>query len=203
VDLTYAESSLRILDFDIECQPGAWIGSDYTTKRLLSIAAAWIVDGQPVDLECKTVRPRKGARASILRWFLTLYDEADMVTGHFIRGYDLPVLQGAYMRHHLPLLGQKLTLDTKNDLAKVSGISKSQENLGALYELKHPKEPMTTIDWEDAADLTPEGLHQLETRNRRDVEQHVELLGAMLEAGPLGAPTMWLPHGNGTSKYTP
>lgn len=203
MELTTTGRKLRILDFDIECQPGAWFGGDFTTKRLLAIATAWIEDGQPVNLECRTRMPRKGSTAQMLKWFTKQYDEADIVTGHFIRGYDLPVLQGAMMRYGLPLLSQKRTHDTKLDMVKATGVSKSQENLGALFELEHPKVPMTTVYWEEAQDLTPEGRAMLAERCAGDVAQHIEMRGKMIANETLGDTAMWYPKGGKTSKYTP
>jgi hypothetical protein len=43
------------------------------------------------------------------------------------------------MDNQLPLLSEKLFADTKSDIAKSIGGSKSQENLSQLYELDHPR----------------------------------------------------------------
>lgn len=195
------QSDLRVLDFDIEAQPGAWFGGDWVTKRILAIACTWVVDGQATEVECRTRKGRKGSTAAMLKWFKQRYDEADLVTGHFIRGYDLPALQGAMIRYGLPLLEQKLTHDTKGDLVKASGISKSQENLGALFELEHPKIPMNTVLWEEAADLTVEGLARVRERCEGDVVQHVEMREAMMKNGTLGHPKVWRPNSSGLTKY--
>ena len=204
MELNYAERELRVLDFDIEAQPGAWFGGDFVTKRVLAIAACWVVDGKATEVECRTRYGGKGTTIKMLKWFKELYDEADIVTGHFIRGYDLPGLQGAMIRYQLPLLGQKMTQDTKLDMVKASGISKSQENLGALYELEHPKVPMTTVDWEHAGDLSKAGLELVRGRAIGDVIQHVELREKMIECGSLGDPRIWRPSATSIgSKYTP
>jgi hypothetical protein len=204
MELNYAERELRVLDFDIEAQPGAWFGGDFVTKRVLAIACAWVVDGEATEVECRTRYGGKGTTLKMLKWFLTKYNEADVVTGHFIRGYDLPGLQGALIRYQLPLLGQKMTQDTKLDMVKATGISKSQENLGALYELEHPKVIMNVPLWEEAGDLTREGLERVKERCAGDVLQHVELREKMLACGSLGDGKVWTPKGNGsTSKYAP
>lgn len=204
MELVTSGRPLRILDFDIEAQPGAWYGGDFVTKRVLAIACSWIIEYEKTEVECRTRYGGKGTTVKMLKWFSRLYDEADIVTGHFIRGYDLPALQGALMRYQLPLLEQKMTQDTKLDMVKASGISKSQENLGALYELEHPKVQMNVPLWEDAADLTKAGLARVRERAIGDVEQHVELRAKMLDCGTLGGPKMWLPKGSGhASRYAP
>src|SRR4029077_888621 len=81
---------------------------------------------------------------AMLAAFREAYDAADIVTGHYIRGFDLPILNARMMRHGLPLLGSTMAQDTKGDLARGQGLSKSQENLGAMFELRHPKVPMNT-----------------------------------------------------------
>lgn len=202
-NLVLEGENLRVLDFDIEAQPGAWFGGDFVTKRVLAIAATWVVDGQPTEINCWTRSRGKGTTMKMLKWFSGLYNEADLVTGHFIRGYDLIALQGGLMRYRLPLLEQKLTQDTKLDMVKASGISKSQENLGALYRLEHPKIQMSVPDWEEAGDLTPEGLAKVKARAIGDVEQHIELRNEMLKDGTLGRARMWYPNATGRStRYT-
>jgi len=149
--IEYEETTrqLRILDFDCEARPLSWIASDYVTKEPTVIAAKFIGDKGRVQARAIGTAEAPEMRY-MLEWFVDLYNQADMVTGHFIRGYDLPLLNGALEEAGLPSLEEKLTSDTKGDLLKRHGMSNSQESLGAELGLKHPKVQMTQNDWREA-----------------------------------------------------
>lgn len=181
---------LRILDFDIENRPLSYLGGDFTTAEITAIAAGWI----DRDLiECRVLDKRPGSGRRMLRWFLELYDQADMVTGHYIRKHDLPIINGALMEHRLPLLGPKLTSDTKLDLVKRKDISGSQEALAGMYGTAEPKEHMGQHHWREANRLTPEGITETLRRAIGDIRQHKQLRAALIEAGALGPPKVWYP----------
>lgn len=199
----FAGRGLDILDFDIEARPLSWYGGDFVTREVTAIAAGWVgPNGKPkgrIGVALLTLDPDSGPE--MLNWFLDLYNEADMVTGHFIRGYDLPNLNGALSEHNLPLLDDKLSQDTKLDLVKRSGMSNSQENLGAMLGLKHPKISMDQAKWRAANRLTPEGLALTEKRVVGDVAQHIEMRQVMLDRGMLSAPRVWSSTAKGVGKY--
>src|ERR1700686_2433446 len=95
--------TLKILDFDIEARPLSWIGQDYVTKEPTAIAWKLIGSkGKPKVLALGEV-----SAIEMLTEFLKAYNEADMVTGHYIRGFDLPLISGALSEHGLPPLGEK------------------------------------------------------------------------------------------------
>jgi DNA polymerase elongation subunit (family B) len=197
----------RILDFDIECRPMAFYGGDFVTKQPTAIA--WKFIGERSGVQCVTIGDSYDTRLvmdeeiTLLEMFREAYLEADIVTGHYIRGFDLPILNARMMRHGLPMLETRLAQDTKGDLARGHGLSKSQENLGAMFELKHPKIPMNTTTWEIANALMPEGIAETRKRVIGDVRQHVELRQTMLDLGYLGAPRAWSGSGGTAPKsYT-
>ena len=181
-----------ILDFDIECRPLSWYGGDFVTKEITSIAWAWITRRPKVEAVLLT---QENTVADLLEVFLPVLAEADMVTGHFIRGFDLPLLQGACVESEMPLLGSVMTQDTKLDLLTFQGLSKSQENLGALLGLRYPKVGMNQATWREANRLTPDGMALTRERVVGDVRQHIEMRQRMLELGVLGPPKLWVPGG--------
>lgn len=202
------KAAQRVLDFDVEVRPIAWYGGDWVTKQPTAIAWKFIggVKGRTevaVIGESFDTRRTLDEERAMLEAFREAYDMADIVTGHYIRGFDLPVLNGALMRLGLPLLGVKLTQDTKGDLARGHGLSKSQENLGAMFELAHPKVPMNTALWAEANMLLPEGIEATRRRVVGDVEQHMELRAVMLERGLLAPPSPWSPSGGAQTSYLP
>jgi len=129
----------------------------------------------------------------MLKGFRRVWDQADLVTGHFIRKFDLPILNGAMMEWGLPPLDEKLVSDTKEDLLKRAGLGASQENLGVLYSLEQSKFHMSDQHWREVARLTAQGLRLARERVTSDVRQHMALRAALLRAGMLKAPRVWAP----------
>lgn len=221
----------RVLDFDTEARPLSWYAGDWVTKEVTAIAAAWVgPDGKAEgDVHVWTLNPfehmdlsciRKTRQAEdfsaefdramdvstrlMLKGFVEFYDQADMVTGHYIRGYDLGVLNAAMLEFELPPLRDKLTCDTKGDLVKFSGLSKSQENLGALMKLDHQKVDMNQRKWRAANRLSREGIQLTRERVVGDVLQHIEMRHKLLKEGLLRAPRVWSGTASGaTPQYTP
>lgn len=188
-------SQLRVLDFDVECRPLAWYGGDFVTKQPTAIAWQFIGETD-IPTYAYIGESDHSSRVLIeeeamLEAFRRAYDQADVVTGHFIRGFDLPLLNGACDRLGLPPLESKHAQDTKLDYMSAQGISKSLENLGAMYELKHPKVQMNTTSWAASNMLLPHGIQQTIKRVVGDVKEHVELRQEMLRRGVLGAGSVY------------
>jgi hypothetical protein len=200
-----SERDALVLDFDIECRPLAWYAGEFVTKQPTVISwkfinatgtprVAWIGES---DRSSKVLEEE----AAMIELFRLAYDRADIVTGHFVRGYDMVVLSGATMRLGLAPFGDKLTLDTKLDLNKASGLSKSMENLGAMFELQHPKVSMNTAAWARANMLLPDGIKQAKERCIGDVNEHIEMYELMRKRRLLGPPLLWTPTSSGTGGY--
>jgi hypothetical protein len=187
---------LRVLDFDIENRPLTYLGSDFTTAEVTAISWAWVDTHEDVTVYLlgETELP------DILRAFLKVYDEADIVVGHYLRGHDLPMINGALMEFQMPALGDKLTQDTKLDLMRSKGISKSQESLGAMWDLEFPKVVMNQSNWRAANRLTKEGLALVRERVTGDVKQNIGLRKKARELGYLGPPRWWR---SGSAKLDP
>lgn len=191
---------MRVLDFDVEARPLHWIGGDYVSKEITAIAWAWC--DQPDRVWCVLLGQTEPA--AMLQEFRRHYDQADMVTGHYIRGYDLPMINGAMTEYGLPALGDKLTQDTKIDFVRRQGLSNSQENIGAMLGLDHQKVKMNQRTWREANRLTPDGIETSRKRVVGDVQQHIEMRRCLLELGYLGAPVTWKCGGANTDlTYTP
>lgn len=182
----------RTLNFDIEVRPLGWYGGDWVHKEITVIACAW-EDDPTNTLEVYTATRRRGSMKRMLKKFAARYDEAGLVTGHFIRGFDLPTVNMQMFEEGLPGLSRKLTHDTKQDLLKISGISKSQENLASWLGIEHDKVGMTMGDWRAANRLTEEGIALAAERAGGDVLQNIEMRRALLDRGLLGPPKLWTP----------
>lgn len=194
---------LRVLDFDIENRPLSYLGSDFTTAEITAIAWAWVDD--PSQATCYLLDPTRGTDSAVemLRAFVTVYDQADMVTGHYITGHDLPMLNGALTEYGLPALSDKMVHDTKVHLIKRKGMSGSQESLGAMLNLEHDKVKMDQAKWRDANRLTPKGRALARERVIGDVQQHIEMRAKLLELGYLAPPKLWKSGSAKLEAYTP
>ncbi len=178
----------KILDFDIENRPLAYLGMDYTSGELTAIAWSWVGDDH-VEVRLLGI----DHPAKILLDFKKAYDEADIVTGHYIRKHDLPIINGALIERKLPSLSKKNSIDTKLDLVRSRYISCSQESLATMYELENGKHHMTQTAWRDANRLTPKGIELTRKRVIDDVVQHKELRLQLKEQKLLHAPKEWRP----------
>jgi hypothetical protein len=183
-----APTKLKILDFDIENRPLSYAGADWTTAEITAIAASW-TDEDKVDC---WLQPDLSVR-DMLQFFCVRYREADMVTGHYIRKHDLPILNGALLEHELPMLEPKLTCDTKLDLKKKKDMSASQESLADMYGLPEAKHHMSQPEWRRANRLEQGGIAAARTRVTSDVIQHKALRAKLLEVGALNPPRLWHP----------
>lgn len=189
----------RVLDFDIENRPLSYLGSDFTTAEVTAIAWAWC--DRPEDVTVYLLGETD--LRDILHSFVQVYAAADMVTGHYIIGHDLPMLNGALMECGMEPLRDKLVQDTKVHLVSLKGISKSQESLGAMFHLDAPKVQMNQSKWRAANRLTPEGLNEVRQRVTGDVRQHIELRRTLLDRQLLRAPSMWRSGSARTVEYQP
>lgn len=190
---------MRVLDFDIENRPLSYLGSDFTTAEVTAISWAWTDDPKNVTVYLLG----ESDLPEILTAFVAAYNDADMVTGHFIRGHDLPMVNGALVELGMPVLGDKRTQDTKVDFVRTKGISLSQESLGAMFRLDHQKVVMNQAKWRAANRLTPAGLNEVRQRVVGDVRQHIQLREELLRLGYLASSKMWRSGASPVEAYTP
>jgi hypothetical protein len=190
---------LKVLDFDIENRPLTYLGSDFTTAEVTAIAWAWC--DRPEDVTCMLLG--EVDPVTMLERFVAAYNDADMVTGHYITGHDLPHINAALMEARMPTLDAKLVQDTKTSLVRRKGISGSQESLAGMLLLQHDKVQMNQTKWRAANRLTREGLAETKKRVVGDVQQHIEMRAKLLELGYLGPPRRWSGGTADAEPYTP
>lgn len=188
----------RVLDFDIENRPLTYWQPDRPTADITSIASMWAGDHESIEV----LLLGELTSEEMLSRFVERYNEADIVTGHYIRRHDLPIINGALYEAGLPLLSDKMSCDTKNDMFTKADIPATQEYLLELLDVKCPlgitleKYHMTQGRWREANRLTAEGLEFTKRRVSTDVHAHVHMREAMLERGWLGRPKMWYSGGD-------
>lgn len=177
----------RVLDFDIESRPLSFTGSKFNpnTKEITAIAAQYVGENAMHCWLLGVDRPE-----AMLAGFIELYEAADIVTGHYIRGFDLPHVNAALLEYGLPPLAPKLTQDTCTDLKKLHGIQKGQEPLAHMLDVASAK---YHPDWREANRLTEKGIAETRRRVCDDVVQHMGLRQKLLDAGWLNSPKLWKP----------
>lgn len=188
MSLPVKKGEFWVLDFDIENRPLSYWLPDRPTAEITAIAWSF-TDSKEVEVRLLGRDDPK----EMLEAFVTAYDMADMVTGHYIRKHDLPIINGALMEFGLPPLTAKLAQDTKLDMVKKADLPATQEALSEMLDIRAPKIHMTQGDWREANRLTDKGLALTEKRVVADVKQHKQLRKAMLKAGLLKNPRVWRP----------
>lgn len=188
MNLPVQKGKFWILDFDIENRPSSYWIPDRPTAEVTAIAFN-LTPGR--EIFCRLLG-RDDMRDALIA-FSNTYQVADMVTGHYIRKHDLPILNAALIEFGLPPLGPKLTQDTKLDLIDYKDLPKTQEHLAEMLGVKAPKVQMSQAKWREANRLTPEGLVLTEKRVVGDVRQHMKLRAELLKRGMLKAPRVWRP----------
>lgn len=196
-------SAPRILVFDFEARPISWYGGDFVTKQITAVASAYVDDPEGT-LEDRVLTKDDRSFRRMLRHMVERLTEADIIVGHYIKGFDLPLLNANLFHEGLPLLGPLEGIDTKGALPKMHGISKSMENLGATLGLEHEKVSMNTEKWWKANTLTKAGIEAARKRVRGDVLENIEMFVELRARGALGAPTVWDPGDSvAPGDYTP
>lgn len=189
---------LRILDFDLENRPLSYWVPDRPTAEVTAVASCWIERdkyGEFVFGSMQVDLLGEMSLEDILTRFAVRYAEADMVTGHYIRRHDLPILNAMHYELGLPLLAPKLTCDTKLDMFKKADLPATQEFLLETLEIKGEKFHMSQKSWRDANRLTPSGLDLTRRRVSSDVRSHILMRDEMLRRGMLRSPRVWDPGG--------
>jgi hypothetical protein len=193
------ERQLAVLDFDSECRPLSYLGMDRTSAEITGFACSWV--GERVVryillISLDHYEDDMGAvytADQAFLWMRTWLASADIVTGHYCRKHDLPMLNGALMERGLPILPELLVQDTHGELPRRKDFSASQESLAGMYGLPESKHHMSTPEWRKANRLTPEGIALTRKRVVSDVRQHKALRKRLIEAGALRAPRRWRP----------
>lgn len=180
---------LNVLDFDIENRPLSYWVPDKPTAEITAIASCW--HGEPKSMVVHLLG--QDSPVAILKNFVARYNDADIVTGHYIRRHDLPIINGALLEYGLPKLQPKMTIDTRLDMYKKGDIPATQEYLSELLGIDLPKVHMTQVQWREANRLTLAGLQATFNRVTGDVLQHMALRVKMSELGLLSAPKVWKP----------
>ena len=189
---TFRIRPTRILDFDIETVAAGFADPDWVPQKVTCVAWSWVGSDKVESRVCGPAgifgKPAK--RAQMLKPFLRELEKADVVTGHNIVRFDLPVLNAEVMRLRLPVLGAVRVQDTMR-LARSKGFKKGQDVLGRLFRLEEQKLSLNWQDWQDAYDEP--GWPTIRRRAESDVAMHKELRVALKRLDYVRPPQWWRP----------
>ena len=191
---------LLVRDFDFESKP-LWFWWDKPTAVLTSLSYMDTVGGVLDHDSMKTeVAPlaTKGEYMQWLRHVTEVLTKPDILTGHNIDRFDLPLLQAQLLRFGMPALPSITTQDTMR-LPKKRDMSASQESLinYKSLDLKCPigiriyKDHLSIPEWEEAAMGWDDSV--LIERPSSDVHGHAHLREKLIELGYLGPARQWKP----------
>ena len=182
--------SLRILDFDLETIAAGFADPAWVPQKITCVAWSWVDEE---EVQVRTCGPRglfgrPESRARMLVPLLAAIDDADLLTGHNLLRFDLPVLNAECLRLNLEPVRQALVQDTMR-VVRTKGFKKGQDNLGLLLNVPAEKVALTWQAWQDAYD--EQGWPTILERCASDVRQHKQVRVEMLRRGMLKAPIVW------------
>lgn len=181
-----------VLIFDLECRPTAWIGGDFVGRSLTAYAYTYLHSDEVV---ADAILPGDQERFALMVISIaSAVETADVNVGHYIKGFDLPLLNADLERIHQVTLPRMVVVDTKIDRITGLGISESLENLAARYELNVQKMDMREPYWEEFnLWQTPKSRQRVLDRVTSDILATKELYLALEAEGRLKSPSIWDP----------
>lgn len=153
-------------------------------QRVTAIAWSWI------DEEHVSYATRLDGIDYMFEAFLEAYRAADMVTGHNLLRFDLPVLMADLLRNGYSKLSPVLVQDTIR-IVRTKGFKKGQDNLSTLLENPVQKMPLNWQEWQNAYEESD--WRTVIDRVTSDVRGHKILRERMIERGWLKPAVMWSP----------
>jgi DNA polymerase elongation subunit (family B) len=180
----------RVLDFDVETVAAGFADPDWVPQKITCVAWSWIDEPH---IESRICTPaglfgKPQLRRKMLEPLLAAIAQADMLTGHNIERFDLPVINAEAMRLDLPPIDAVLVQDTMR-VFRSKGFKKGQDVLGTLFGTHGEKLAMSWQEWQDAYDEP--GWPTIRERAESDVLMHVELRDLMMSRKVLKLPRVW------------
>lgn len=163
----------RVLCFDLETLAAGYADPSWVPDKITVAAWSWL-DESRVDFLTtgKDGFFSAGLRGERLRPLHAAIAEADMVIGHNIIRFDLPVLQAEAMRCGLPTLGPLKVHDTIK-VVRSKGFKKGQDDMSVTFGSPLKKKTLNWAEWDKAyeTDGWPVPIERCVT----DVQQHKAL----------------------------
>lgn len=181
----------RTLDFDLETIAAGFADPQWVPQKITCVAWSWIGSDEIDSRVCGVEGIyNRDVRRNMLLPFLEALGEADMVTGHNLLRFDLPILNAECMRLDLSTLKPVKVQDTMR-FSRTKGFKKGQDNLAGLLQTMERKLSLDWQQWEDAYEESDWGT--IRERAVSDVRMHKQMRVKMIKRGWLKNPIMWNP----------
>ena len=179
-----------VLALDTEVAAGWWWYDGKTTHRLMIFVGQWVDNGFPpfgwiilpkVLLQSKATRKLYDGlpvvdRERALRLITLTIEEADVLVGHNLSGFDIGTINGELMLKNMPLLPERPVIDTLNDGPRGVYQSRSLGNRLARLDGTVDKPKVEPVVWERAFnEYDPDALREVWHRAVTDVQGHIDL----------------------------
>jgi DNA polymerase elongation subunit (family B) len=166
----------RILDFDLETLAAGFADPNWVPQKIMCASWGWLGDDRTPEVRvCGPMGFFKDApRRRMLAPLIKAIHEADMLIGHNIVRFDLPILNAECLRLGFGPLPEKLVHDTMN-LVKTKGFKKGQDVLAGVLGVASEKQAMNWHQWQEA--YAEDGWRGIKSRCVKDVIQHKEMYG--------------------------
>lgn len=182
--------SLRILDFDLETLAAGYADPAWVPDKITCISASWVgedevhtwITGQQAWWS------REGRARTVLRPFYEFLSQADVVTGHNLKRFDLRVFNAEAMRCGVEPVRKILVEDTMAIL-RAKGFKKGLDNIAVELGIPERKKSMSWAEW-DLAYEDPSWAEVIE-RCESDVRIHKQIRVEMNRRGWLKPVTTW------------
>lgn len=181
----------RTISFDLESVAAGYADPQWVPSIVTAWAYSWVGDDDVVVRALPVADLHNlEARRVFLQPLLDAISEADVVTGHNIERFDLPLLNAETRYLSLPNLQPVLAQDTIR-FPKTKGFKKGLDNLGVLLDVPAEKLAMNHAEWQRA--YAEPGLEGIKARCASDVLMHKQIREAMRARGWLKTPRVWNP----------
>jgi len=180
----------HVLDFDIETIAAGFADPNWVPQKITCVAWSWVGSDKVESTVCgpEGLFGDSSLRAVMLAPLLAEIARADMVTGHNLLRFDLPVINSECMRLGVEPIRSVLVQDTMRFL-RAKGFKKGQDTVGSMLRLRNQKMGLNWQDWQDAYD--EEGWADIKARAETDVVMHKEMRLKLLERNILKPPVRW------------
>ena len=179
-----------ILALDTEVAAGWWWYDGKTTHRLMIFVGQW-VDGfnmpfgwiilPKILLDTPATRKKYHGlpvveREEGLRLISRTIEDADVLIGHNLSGFDLGTINGELMLKNMPLLPEREVIDTLTGGPKGVFQQRSLANRLSRLDDVVEKPHVNPVVWEAAFnEFDPDALREVWHRAVTDVQGHIDL----------------------------
>lgn len=179
----------KVLIFDLETLPSLFAlwrtGEQYVSSRnmikegcILSYAAKWLYESEMFGRGLTSKEAKNRDDKHLLQELWQLVNEADILVGHNINGYDIPLMNTRFLKHGFQPPLPYRSIDTYAVAKSFKFPSKSLEGINDYLGLT-PKMDMLWENWIRCMEGDVEHLALMEMYNRQDVLDSEETYTAL------------------------